>query len=153
MKILVLSSYIGPRNTVRPEAELFIAISKSVKQHLLDHLQIREENVHLIYNGIPETKVVAKEEVNTIKRNLQIEENDFTLLFVGRLAKQKAVHVLLEALCKVIKNSNANIKLIIVGYGVLEQELKTLAKELEIEKSITESIVPLFLSFANVKTP
>ncbi|ANO31848.1 glycosyl transferase family 1 [Vibrio breoganii] len=28
MKILVLSSYIGPRNTVRPEAELFIAISK-----------------------------------------------------------------------------------------------------------------------------
>ncbi len=57
------------------------------------------------------------------------------LLFVGRLAEKKGVKYLLDAMPKVIREF-PKTKLMIVGTGPLEQELKQQTKNLRLEKNI-----------------
>lgn len=57
------------------------------------------------------------------------------LLFVGRLAEKKGVRYLIEAMPEVIQRY-PEAKLLIVGFGPLEDELKTQVKNLNLEKNI-----------------
>ncbi|BED87970.1 MULTISPECIES: glycosyltransferase [unclassified Pseudoalteromonas] len=57
------------------------------------------------------------------------------ILCVGRLEKQKAFHFALEAFAQLNK-SYPNLRLKIVGQGSLENELKSLAKQLKISGNI-----------------
>lgn len=61
----------------------------------------------------------------------------FQILFLGVLIKRKGVGDLLEAVANLIyEKSVDNVKLVIAGTGVEEQNLKCLAAELKIEKYV-----------------
>jgi glycosyltransferase involved in cell wall biosynthesis len=100
-----------------------VVVSQSIKQDLIDNFHIEENKIKVIYNSI-NYSLISK----LCKGKIDEPLNDY-ILFVGRLEKQKAVDVLIKAFAKLIRSGN-NYEMIILGEGSLENELKSLAREL-----------------------
>lgn len=82
----------------------------------------------VLYNIIDTEQIFAKltQDTNTY---------DFDLIYVGRLTFQKDPQRLMR-LCARLKQSKPDLKVAIVGTGELEQEVKTLCAELDLEKTV-----------------
>lgn len=90
----------------------------------------------VIQNGIQAKKFIFDEAIRDKKRfELGIKENEITILNVGRLTEQKNQIFLIE-IFKRILNFNHNAKLLIVGQGELEDEIKSKIKELNVSDKV-----------------
>jgi len=104
-----------------------VCISKVVQNHVQNRLGVSPERTHLVYNAIPELhNAIIKQESRNL---LNINSDKFIVLFVGRLEKQKSVHVLVNAVV-FLKNNIHNLQVEIVGVGSLTEELKYLTEQL-----------------------
>jgi len=65
------------------------------------------------------------------------EEKKYDLIFVGRLAKNKGIHLLLEAVKLSISNYQFPIKCLIVGNGPLKESIKMEIEKCKLEKFVT----------------
>lgn len=74
-------------------------------------------------------------EISTLKAQFNLDPNAPTILFVGRIAKEKSIDVVFEALPKVVKKI-PNVQLFIVGDGPEMEHLKALAADLQLESNI-----------------
>ena len=100
----------------------------------------------LILLGVKENKIILIHPIpNFVKQNFEYEEitkfkaslrvtNHKIILFVGRLTEVKGTRFLIQSLKEIRMN---NIHLIIVGEGVLSNELRTVAKTLQLEDKMT----------------
>lgn len=97
--------------------------------------------------GINQGKIMVLKnaiDVNRFKyinnKNLRLsycfDENDIILLFVGYLDVFKGVFEILDAFYEISKE-NKNIKLIMVGTGPKDKELKKIVSQLDLEESVT----------------
>ena len=78
--------------------------------------------------------VIDTDEIYT-KLSQDSNSYDYDLIYVGRLTYQKNPQRLLR-LCARLKESKPDLKVAIVGTGELEEELKTLCKELNLEDTV-----------------
>lgn len=127
---IIFSAYTAILKTVARNCHI-IAISTSVKEHIIKRLGVAEKNTYLLYNSIPVSSPAMKSEEQA-RLEINIDKNNFNVLFVGRLAKQKSVDTLLKAAAK-LKELIPNLKVLIVGEGDLEAELKATSKKLRLE--------------------
>lgn len=78
--------------------------------------------VHIIPSGINIEKYYAenfkKTEIDKLRKNFGLKENDFVVLFVGRLGSEKNVDFLIDAHLSLSKKYK-NCKLLIIGDGPL----------------------------------
>lgn len=86
-----------------------------------------EKEVVAVSNGIDTKRFSPKNNGEHLRKKMKLG-NRKTILFVGRLDKEKRIGMLMQALCEVIKKCDA--QLLIVGVGQKENELKKQAKEL-----------------------
>ena len=98
--------------------ELIVPTKKAYK--LFKEKYKVDKNVHIIPTGI-ETERFHKENIDSkklqkIKNDLNIKNNDFIILYVGRLAEEKDVEFLIDNQEYFVKK-NKNVKLLIVGSG------------------------------------
>jgi len=80
-------------------------------------------------------KEIDSDEKAAMKMSLKITNEDFVLVTIGRLGKEKNIHELIklmEPLSKEVKN----IKLLIVGDGPVRKELEEFSRELELAKYV-----------------
>jgi glycosyltransferase involved in cell wall biosynthesis len=99
------------------------------------------------FYGVPETKIVrvpfswgydwfidqaekVKSEREKIRQSLGVKNDDFVLLYVGRLAQEKFPLVLLEAYHNVYDKKK---KLFIVGDGPQREQMERMVKEKDVE--------------------
>lgn len=79
-----------------------------------------DRNIHIIPTGIEISRFYKEnskiQDIINLKRKLNINDTNFVILFVGRLAEEKDVEFLLESHEEIIKKHN-NAKLLIVGDG------------------------------------
>ena len=117
-------------------ATTVIAVSKAVKENLEKYEHIK--NVKVIYNGIdPDLfKPASIEEKILKKRELGLNKNDFVLGNVGRMDYWKNQRILIEILPD-LKKISPQIKLILVGRGEEEGNLKKLA----IKKGVKNDVI------------
>lgn len=118
-----------------------------------------DKNIYIIPTGIEIERFyvenVDKKKVNSIKEKLKIKDDSFNIVFVGRLAKEKNVDLLLSAQKEIIKK-NKNINLIIIGDGPDMEEYKETSKKLGIDKNtfftgkVPWEEVPLYYRIAGV---
>lgn len=118
-----------------------------------------DKNIYIIPTGIEIERFyvenVGKKKVNSIKEKLKIKDGSFNIVFVGRLAKEKNVDLLLSAQKEIIKK-NKNINLIIIGDGPDMEEYKETSKKLGIDKNtfftgkVPWEEVPLYYRIADV---
>ena len=116
-----------------------IAVSDTVKKFVIKHEFINRKKIITIYNGI-DTERFKRQDTKKLRKELNIKPGDFIIGIVGRLHKQKG-HIFLFRAVKKIKDKIKGLKVLVIGKGELEQELKTMVKELGIEKNV------LFLGF------
>lgn len=114
----------------------YISISDAVHEHVKNRLKVSDENAHLLYNAIPENKDSLDQSV--AKQELSFSDDNFLILFMGRLRIQKSVDTLIKAV-SLIKNElrEHNSKVLIVGNGVLKNELRDLSNQLNLEDIIS----------------
>lgn len=74
-------------------------------------------------------------EITHLKEVFQIPLNDPIVLFVGRVAKEKSIHVLIEAMPLLLQKI-PNAKLVIVGDGPSRLELEEFAQKLGVRNSV-----------------
>jgi glycosyltransferase involved in cell wall biosynthesis len=95
-------------------SDKIIAVSKSVRDMLIDHYKVPNEKVHLIYHCIGPFPGFDNQNSDDVKNSIGIPPSSKVILFVGRITKIKGTDILLEAF-KALKKEYNNLYLIIVG--------------------------------------
>lgn len=95
-----------------------------------------DRNIHIVPTGIEierfYTENVDSTAVSKLRKELNLKKDDFVVGYVGRIAEEKSVDVILRATEKAAQE-NKNIKLVVVGDGPDLESLKKLAKKLKID--------------------
>ena len=98
-----------------------------------------DTNIYIIPTGIEIERFykenVKDKEVVALGKEIGLSKRDFTIIFVGRMAQEKNVDLLLSAQ-KRINEQDKNIKLLMVGDGPGLEEYKETAKKLGISKNV-----------------
>ncbi len=92
-------------------------------------------NVEVIPNGasIPSAQEYPKEELNELRRRVNLKDDEILLVTVARLVHQKGQETVLRALALLPKN----FRYIMVGEGEDRAMLENLAKEISIAERVT----------------
>lgn len=100
--------------------------------------------VHLMHGvGIDLSQYkVSNFNKNEYRKNMRLDKNDFVILVLSELNKNKN-HIQIIKAMNLLKKDNLNIKVLCAGKGPLENQLKNEVKKLGLEKNI------LFLGFRN----
>lgn len=88
--------------------------------------------------GVDEQKFqiqLSEEEKNELRKEFGFSKDDVVLTYVGELNSGKNQIMLMEAVKEILKDK-PNIKLLLVGKGILEEEYKTKISELGLEKNV-----------------
>lgn len=104
-----------------------IAVSPSTKADLIEKIGFISTNIIVAYNGINSS--FAKD-LHKIKKEGRL------IIYLGRLKKHKHIDHLISATELLVKNM-VTVKVIIVGTGDEEENLKKMVKEKKLEKVIT----------------
>ena len=118
-----------------------------------------DKNIRIVPTGI-EVERFFKEKFSeseniSLKKELGIKKDDFVILYVGRLAEEKSIEVLIESHVDIVKK-NKDAKLLIVGSGPDYDRFIEMAKKLKIEKNVifTNSIpweeIPQYYQLADI---
>jgi glycosyltransferase involved in cell wall biosynthesis len=112
-------------------AHKIICISEAVKAYVADWIpEVQRGKLKLIYYAVDVERFETASPAADI--NLQ---NNFVIGTVARLTKQKSLHTLIRAFSE-FKKKVPEAKLVIVGIGELEQELRKLTEDLKVAESI-----------------
>ena len=114
-----------------------IAISKPVEQHLADDLGVSREKIHLIANGIDldRFKPVDDRERREARGKMNIAEAAVLIGIIARLSDVKGIDILIKAMPFILKEMT-EARLLIVGQGPQEANLKKMTQDLSLRASI-----------------
>ena len=113
-------------------SDLTTVISKSMIQEAID-AGSDSSKIRVVYNGID--LKIPKNADTSIYRKYKIENNDFIILFLGRLHPQKYPEDLIKAFPKIVEKV-PNARLIFAGNGEKEPKLKRMAKDLNLSNNV-----------------
>ncbi|NTU41853.1 MAG: glycosyltransferase family 4 protein, partial [Nitrospirales bacterium] len=100
-----------------------------LSSELLRQLTLKREKTRLILNG------VDVEEIDSLKASDRRDTGSFLVGYVGRLIESKDISTLLAAVKDLIERQ-VNLRLMIIGDGILSDSLKTEAQELHIGSQV-----------------
>jgi glycosyltransferase involved in cell wall biosynthesis len=131
---VVLRSY---EKKLMNRSDALIAVSKYTVNELTELYGIKEEKIHVIYNGVDVDKFKPRPNRAELRQEFGLEEDKKIVLFVGRLYHRKGLEILLQSIPPVLKEFR-NVKFVISGKGFKKKEesLRNLAKELNIEDHV-----------------
>ena len=141
-------------------AKELIVPSKKTYDMFKDKYQFEKE-IHIVPTGIDIKRFkksnFKKEQILGLKKELGIKPDEFVILFVGRIAKEKNIDLLLKCHVEILKK-HKNVKLVIVGSGPDYEHYIEMSKQLKIENNVifTSSIpweeIPIYYQLADVFT-
>jgi glycosyltransferase involved in cell wall biosynthesis len=119
-------------------ADRLIAISDALNCYTREKLRLSADKVVTVHYGIDSAPYhdVAIEEVAALREAWGIPPQAWLIGTVARLAPQKALHVMLQAYAQYRVIATRSSRLVVVGCGPLEAELKVLAVRLGIADEI-----------------
>lgn len=138
--------------------EELIVPTKKTYDLFKDKYKVKRD-VHIIPSGIDVTRFyeenIDKSKVLKLREELGLKKDDFVILYVGRIAKEKSIDFLINNL-KDIKKKIPKVKMVIVGDGPDMNDLAELAYKNRLDKTITFTgkvswnKVPLYYRLADV---
>lgn len=146
------------RNFVR-KAECIITPSKKTEKYLKYKCKVKNKPIYIIPTGIDTTAFnpsnFSDKEKLDLKSSLGILSNEKIILFLGRVAEEKSIDLILNNMPSLFK-TNPNTKFLIVGDGPSKNDLEKQAKGLGISDKVifTGKVpwqeVPKYYSIADV---
>ena len=121
-------------------ADTVIALSKGVRRDVIDRYSLKKDRVRMIYNPIDLEAIqsLSMEKADPLP-GWTDDSNEHRIIAVGRLVPQKGFELLIEA----VSQLDAPWRLLIIGEGIEDYNLKALAKNLGISKHV---IMPGFIA-------
>jgi len=112
----------------------YVTVSDSVKEHLIHKANILPGKITTIYNGVSPNGKKSRGECSA-SGHFGLGPHDRVVLSVGRLHRQKGYDCLIRATATV-KREVSTVKVLIVGEGEGENDLKNLVKSLDLSKEV-----------------
>jgi len=109
-----------------PKTMLFAGVSNAVRDDMRKSLWcVAKERIHTLYNMV-DVDLTEPQQFSRSQARAALKLNEETFVFgnLGRLVKNKDQRTLINAFA-IIKSACPNAKLMIIGQGALEVELKT----------------------------
>lgn len=128
------SSYVRwSRSLIIQSADYFIAISNYLKGFLIEQ-GVSARDIFLIPNGVDSPRV-ANSSSESLREKLGLG-NARVIMTVSRLVEKNGVEDLLEGFLSLRKNYNGPLKLVIIGWGDLESQLKDRTRALGLSADV-----------------
>ena len=116
------------------KTEQFICPSQAVADALAHEQYIVKEKLFVLYNGIEKDWFTCTSS-GGLKQNINAQDNDLILASVGSLTPKKGHTYLIEAISE-FKKEMDNFRLVLVGGGPEEHNLKMLTEKLGLQNYI-----------------
>ncbi len=139
--IMGLKGFNKIKKYVLKNAKDITVVSNAIKKEILDNIDSNLD-IKVIPMGVDTDLFNLKKRDNSIKKKYSI--NGPFLLFVGRLAPEKGIKYLIEAMPEIIKNF-PKAKLMVIGDGTMKDELQKRTNELDIKDKV------IFMGWVNNK--
>jgi sugar transferase (PEP-CTERM/EpsH1 system associated) len=126
------------RKFFRPFIHQYIALSLEAKNYLLEKIGVQESKINHICNGVDVSKFKPNKNRSLLPRDFT---DDDSLIFgtVGRLAEVKNQTFLVSSFLELwqqIPEKQNNLKLVIIGDGVLMPKLKTMVAAADANRAV-----------------
>ena len=119
-------------------ADMVVTVSYAMKDELIQ-LGFPKEKIQVSYNGVDPQKYnpanVSNDDIKRIRSKYGINDNEFMILFLGRLVGVKGVDKLIMAMPHILMKM-PNAKLVIVGVGDLQEYLTNLTRTIRLEEHV-----------------
>jgi L-malate glycosyltransferase len=112
-----------------------ISVCEATKKALVKYEWFPANKIEVIYNGIKIEKFQIKIDIAEKRRSLGLKEDDIVIGAVGRLCTEKNYKMLILAFGLVAKDVH-NAKLVIVGGGQLEDQLRQTAADMGLTNKV-----------------
>jgi glycosyltransferase involved in cell wall biosynthesis len=150
---LFLFFYIFFERLVLKKTDKIIAVDKITKKYYLNEYPWLKGKIHVIPIGI-DTYQFRPRDISRIDEKYINTKTNFTISFVGRLEPEKNLKFLFNSF-KIIQSKVEAVKLLIIGKGSCENELKDYATDNSIRNiyfqgEIPNDIIPDLLSYSDV---
>ncbi|MFX0133718.1 MAG: glycosyltransferase family 4 protein, partial [Candidatus Hodarchaeota archaeon] len=110
-----------------------------LSKKLLLKNKIKNDRLYVVWRGVNYEKFnpnkFTDDEKSLLRTKLDLKDDDFILIYVGRLVPKKGIIYLLQAF-KEIKREIPKIKLLIIGSGPLKNELNMYAQNNDLNEVI-----------------
>lgn len=98
-----------------------------------------DRDIYIIPTGIEtdrfHTENFSKSELEAVRKKHKIRRDDFVILYLGRLGKEKNIEFIIDVYASIYKKTS-HVKLLLVGDGPDEDFLKNKAKEYNVIDSV-----------------
>lgn len=122
---------------VAKRAAAVIAISEAVRRYMTGStLGLPASQVRTIRYGIDPTPFEDSSRRSELRREWGVSEKAMVIGCVGRLVQQKSIETLIRAFSLFLNKHRGESKLVIVGHGPLEQELRRCAQGCGVDKHV-----------------
>lgn len=124
-------------------SDKIIAISESVKNSYTERLQIPDNKVAVVYNGIETSRFLCSD---------GFDVNHVNVIYVGRLIKNKGMDLLLQIMKEM--KAERNIYFYVVGDGECREHMELFIEREHLKENVhmlgTRRDIPFLLSKANI---
>lgn len=116
------------------KADQIVVVSKAIKKDLIENYGILPDKITVIYNSYP-LKQIRELSNGSLRQRYRSIFDSPVIVTTGRLNKQKGYWYLIRVFSEV-KKKIKDAKLVVLGEGVMLEELEELARELQIENDV-----------------
>ncbi len=115
--VTTVHSKVYGRKIFSYKANKLVAVSESIKSHLMEYFGIEEKRITVINNFIDPKSISITCDAKEIRKELQIDESKFVIGFAGRFnIKEKGIDILLKASTDIIYKYK-NVIFVLIGNG------------------------------------
>ena len=116
-----------------------IAVSNSVKEHMIKDLLISDKKISVVYNGIDDTAFTHR---SLREPNEHFIDGDFVVGILGRISVEKGHFLGVDAF-RLLKERYPRAKMLIAGFGRLKDKLEIAVRDMGMSDSvIIKTITP-----------
>lgn len=121
------------------KAECVITPSNKTAKYLKYRCNVKNKPIYVIPTGIDivpfKRSNFTDKDRNTLKESLGIKLDEKVILFLGRVANEKSIDVIMDSMPSIFEEY-PNYKFLIVGDGPSKKDLEEQAKELNIQSNV-----------------
>jgi len=119
-------------------ADLIVTVSYAMKDELVQ-LGFPKEKIQVAYNGVDPEKYnpqnVSNEDIKRVRAKYGLKDDEYMILFLGRLVGVKGVDKLIMAMPHILAKI-PKAKLVIVGVGDLQEYLSNLTRTIKLDEYV-----------------
>ena len=127
-------------------SDTIIAVSPAAGENLIE-TGTNPQKIVTVYNGVEPVRKLSDDEKAELRHSLGIEKDDYVCSIIARLVPEKGHIYVLEA-AKLLKD--LPLKIIIAGSGSADEQLRTFAKQHELNNCIFTGFIDDIAGVENI---